>query len=87
MKKSCQKKAQLTTGLGSNEEKLSKGSQTYDRFGIRRRKAVRRKPNFRQVWDQMKKSCQKKAQLTTGLGSNEEKLSKESSTCDRFGIK
>jgi hypothetical protein len=35
----------------------------------------------------MKESCQKEGQLQTGLVSDEEKLSKESQTSDRFGVK
>jgi hypothetical protein len=86
-KKSCQKKAQLQTGLSLNGEKLSEESSTSDRFGVKRRKAVRRKLNFRQVWGQTEKSCQKKVQLERGLASNGEKLSEESSTSDRFVVK
>ncbi|MEW8985470.1 MAG: hypothetical protein AB2401_00345 [Bacillus sp. (in: firmicutes)] len=43
---SCQKKAQLLTGLAVEEEKLSEEGSTFDRFGGRRRKAVRRMLNF-----------------------------------------
>jgi hypothetical protein len=43
---SCQKKAQLLTGLAVEEEKLSKECSTFDRFGGRRRKAVKRRLNF-----------------------------------------
>jgi hypothetical protein len=75
------------TGLGFGGVKLSKERPTSDRFGVKRGKAVRRKRNFRQVWRQMKESCQKKEELQTGLASNEGKLSEVSSTLDRFGIK
>jgi hypothetical protein len=71
--------------LGQIGEKLSKESSTCDRFGASRRKAVKRKLNFRQVWGKSEKSCQKKAQLVTGLEQVGEKLTKENSTCDRFG--
>jgi hypothetical protein len=87
MKKSCQKKAQLQTGLGSNEEKLSQDGLTSDRFGHKRRKAVTRRANLRQVRLQKEKSCHKMRELKTGLGLDEEKLSKERATLDRFGIK
>jgi hypothetical protein len=54
---------------------------------VKSRKAVKRRPNLRQVWREKRKSCQKKAQLKTGLACEEEKLSKERSTYDRFGVK
>ena len=85
--KRCQKKAQLQTGLGGEGEKLSEEGATSDRFGWRRRKAVRRRRNFRQVWVEKEKRCQKKAQLQTGLGGEGEKVSEEGATSDRFGLR
>jgi hypothetical protein len=75
------------TGLGAGGVKLSRKRGNCDRFGFWRGKAVKRKANFRQVCHQTKKSCQKKEELQTGLVSNEEKLSKERGTSDRFGVK
>jgi hypothetical protein len=86
-KKSCQKKPQLQTGLIGKQEKLSKEAPTSDRFDWKTGKAVKRSPNFRQVWGENKKSCQKKPQLQTGLGGKQEKLPKEAPTSDRFGWK
>jgi len=68
------------TDLVGKPGKLSQDEQTSDRFGGRRRKAVKRKPNLRQVWWKRPKSCQKKAQLQTGLDEKVEKLSEESPT-------
>ncbi|MFT9597223.1 hypothetical protein [Mesobacillus sp.] len=73
--------------FGVKGRKAVRRKLNLDRFWIKRRKAVRRKLNFGQVLDQTKKSCQKKAQLWTGLALKEEKLSKVSSTSDKFGIK
>ena len=56
---SCQEKRGIKTGLVVKGEKLSKVRATSDRFGVKGRKAVRRKLNFEQVLDQTKKSCQK----------------------------
>ncbi|WNF23609.1 hypothetical protein [Mesobacillus jeotgali] len=68
-------------------EKLSENRSTSDRFGGKGRKAVRTSPNFRQVWRKRQKSCQKIAQLQTGLEEKAEKLSEDQSTSDRFGGK
>ena len=38
------------TGLQRKEEKLSKEGRSLDRFGLKRSKAVKRKPDLRQVW-------------------------------------
>jgi hypothetical protein len=86
-RKSCQKKLQLQTGLIGKQGKLSKEAPTSDRFEEKTRKAVKRSPNFRQVWVENRKSCQKKLQLQTGLGGKQGKLSKEAPTSDRFGRK
>ncbi|MEW8971694.1 MAG: hypothetical protein AB2411_13765, partial [Mesobacillus sp.] len=51
------------------------------------RKAVRRSPNFRQVWMKREKSCQNIDQLQTGLEEKAGKLSEHQSTSDRFGGK
>ncbi|MEW8969817.1 MAG: hypothetical protein AB2411_04280, partial [Mesobacillus sp.] len=85
--KSCQKMAQLQTGLDEMIEKLSEDRPTSDRFGGKDRKTVRRSPNFRQVWRKRQESCQKIAQLQTGLDGKIEKLSEDRPTSDRFGGK
>jgi hypothetical protein len=48
--KSCQKKPQVQTGIEVKQEKLSEVASSSDRFGGRRRKAVRNSLKFRQVW-------------------------------------
>jgi hypothetical protein len=75
------------TGSERKEEKLSEDRATSDRFEAKRGKAVRRQSNFGQVQREKRKSCQKKEQLLTGSERKEEKLSKDSSTSDRFGGK
>jgi hypothetical protein len=45
---------------------MSDEKVTSDRFEGKRRKAVRRRSNFRQVQMKKQKSCQKKEQLQTG---------------------
>jgi hypothetical protein len=82
---SCQKKEQLQTGLGETGAKLSEERATSDKFGGNRRKAVRRKSNFRQVWRKPAESCQKKEQLQISLEETGEKLSELRACLDRFG--
>jgi hypothetical protein len=67
--------------------KLSEVRATLDRFGGKRRKAVRRKVNIGQVWWQKEEICQKKGELWTGLMGKGEKLSEVKETLDRFGGK
>jgi hypothetical protein len=45
-RKSCQKKLEVLTGLQGKEEKLSEVSSSFDRFGAKRGKAVRRSSMF-----------------------------------------
>ncbi len=66
-------------------EKLSEVRWTLDRIGGGRRKAVRSKADFGQVWGWKGKSCQKQGRLWTGLGVEGEKLSEVRWTLDRFG--
>ncbi|WNF23063.1 hypothetical protein [Mesobacillus jeotgali] len=83
-RKSCQKMSQLQTGLVEKEEKLSEVEATLDRFGEKAGKVVRSRSNFRQVWRESRKSCQKMSRLQTGLVEKEEKLSEVEATLDRF---
>ncbi|MBT2704276.1 hypothetical protein J7E34_13300, partial [Chryseobacterium sp. ISL-80] len=66
-------------------EKLSELGATSDKFGASRRKAVRTRGNFGQVWRSQTKSCLNQGQLRTGLVLLDEKLSESGPTSDRFG--
>ncbi|MBS8264289.1 hypothetical protein DYI25_07560 [Mesobacillus boroniphilus] len=46
---------------GTASIKLSRKNRNLDRFGVNKRKAVKKKPESRQVWSQQAKSCQEKA--------------------------
>jgi len=59
---------------------MSEAGATSDRFAGKRRKALKRTSNFRQVCREKPKSCQKKEQLKTGLQLKTEKLSRERAT-------
>ncbi|WNF23608.1 hypothetical protein [Mesobacillus jeotgali] len=85
LRTSCQKIAQLQTGLEEMIEKLSEDRPTSDRFGGKGGQAVRRSINFGQVWMKREKSCQNIDQLQTGLEEKAEKLSEDRPTSDRFG--
>jgi hypothetical protein len=74
---------ELKTGSVPKGEKLSQDDQTSDRFGIKRRKAVTRRANFKQVRHQKAKSCHKMIKLQTGSASKGEKLSKEEGNSDK----
>ncbi|MBS8263752.1 hypothetical protein DYI25_04750 [Mesobacillus boroniphilus] len=81
---SCQKKERLRTGLEEIGGKLSEERATSDRFGGNRRKAVRRKSDFGQVWRKPTESCQKSVQVRTGLEETSEKLSEPSARSEFF---
>jgi hypothetical protein len=68
------------------EEKLSELEPPSDRFGLGRGKAVRTRASFGQVWWWKRKSCPNQSQLRTGLVVEEEKLSEQGPTLDRFGV-
>ncbi|MFT9596553.1 hypothetical protein [Mesobacillus sp.] len=58
-------------------EKLSEVRVTSDRFGPERRKAVRSRIKFGQVWAWEEKSCQKQDQVRTASASKERSSPKQ----------